>query len=59
MASAVIAHQRGDTSAAEAIYREVLAIEPDHTAAQHYLGVLEYQRRDLAAALPRLEAVRS
>ena len=55
MASAVIAHQRGDTSAAEAIYREVLAIEPDHTAAQHYLGVLEYQRRDLAAALPRLE----
>jgi tetratricopeptide (TPR) repeat protein len=55
MASAVIAHQRGDTGAAESIYREVLAAEPDHTAAQHYLGVLEYQRGELAAALPRLE----
>ncbi len=53
--AALAAHQRGDASTAESIYREVLGIEPDHTAAAHYLGVLEYQRGELAAALPRLE----
>ena len=55
VASAMAAHQRGDADTAESIYHEVLAVEPDHTAAQHYLGVLEYQRGELTAALPRLE----
>ena len=55
---AVALHQRGapgDRDAAEAIYREVLAAQPDNVVAQHFLGVVHYQRRDLAAAVPLLE----
>ncbi len=52
---ALTLHQRGDAAAAEAIYREVLAIAPDHPQAQHFLGVIHYQRRELDAALPLLE----
>ena len=55
LASAVLRHQRGDASAAEAVYREALAAQPGHPFAEHYLGVIEYQRGDLAAALPLLE----
>jgi tetratricopeptide (TPR) repeat protein len=55
VASALSAHQRGDTHAAEALYRNVLAGEPGHAVAQHYLGVLEYQRGAIDAALPLLE----
>jgi tetratricopeptide (TPR) repeat protein len=52
---ALALHQRGDTAAAEAIYREVLVAVPDHPQAQHFLGVIHYQRRELDAALPLLE----
>jgi tetratricopeptide (TPR) repeat protein len=55
---AVALHERGapgDRDAAEAIYREVLAVQPDNALAQHFLGVIHYQRRDLAAAVPMLE----
>mgnify|MGYP003694026257 CR=1 FL=1 len=52
---ALALHQRGDAAAAEAIYREVLAAAPDHPQAQHFLGVIHYQRRELDAALPLLE----
>jgi tetratricopeptide (TPR) repeat protein len=55
LAAALALHQRGDTGAAERVYREVLAAEPGHALAQHFLGVIEYQRGDLAAALPLLE----
>jgi Flp pilus assembly protein TadD len=55
VASALSAHQRGNTHAAEALYRDVLAGEPGHAVAQHYLGVLEYQRGAIDAALPLLE----
>jgi len=58
LGTALAAHQRGDVRVAEAIYREVLDGEPTHALAQHYLGVIEYQRGDLAAAVPRLEAAR-
>jgi tetratricopeptide (TPR) repeat protein len=56
MAAALAKHQRGDSAAAEAIYRDVLAREPAHAVARHYLGVIEYQRGALDAALPLLEA---
>ena len=55
---AIARHQRGtpeDLTAAEATYREVLASEPDNASAQHFLGVIHYQRGDVAAALPLLE----
>jgi tetratricopeptide (TPR) repeat protein len=55
---AIDRHRRGSPAervAAEAIYREVLAAQPDHALAQHYLGVIHYQRHELAMALPLLE----
>jgi len=48
-------HERGDTDAALAIYREVLAQQPDNALAQHFVGVIYYQRGVTAAALPLLE----
>src|SRR4029077_10796802 len=49
----------GDRDAAEAIYREILAVQPGNALAQHFLGVIHYQRRDLATALPLLEGAAS
>ncbi len=43
-------HQQGRIEAAEAIYREVLAKEPDHPVATHYLGMVSWQRGDPGAA---------
>ena len=51
-------HQRGtsaDKASAETIYRDVLAAEPDNALALHFLGVIHYQRGEIAAALPLLE----
>jgi tetratricopeptide (TPR) repeat protein len=51
-------HQRGssaDKVSAETIYRDVLAAQPDNALALHFLGVIHYQRGELAAALPLLE----
>jgi len=52
---AIALHQRGDSAAAERIYREALAVQPGHPLAQHFLGVILYQRQDVAAALPLLQ----
>lgn len=55
---AVARHRRGtsaDQAAAETTYREVLALQPDNAVAQHFLGVIHYQRGEIAAALPLLE----
>jgi len=52
---ALTLHQQGDAAGAEALYRGVLATQPDHAIAQHFLGVIHYQRQELAAALPLLE----
>jgi Flp pilus assembly protein TadD len=52
---ALALHARGDADAALPLYREVLAAEPDNPTAQHYLGVIHYQRGNLAEGLPLLE----
>ena len=52
---AVMLHQRGDVEAALRIYREALVREPDNAIAQHFLGVIYYQRGELAQALPLLQ----
>ena len=46
-------HQAGDLAAAEGLYREILAQEPNHDGALHYLGILACQigRWDVAEAL--------
>jgi len=56
MRTALSAHQHGSMHAAAHIYRQVLEREPAHPVAQHYLGVIEYQRGALVSALPLLEA---
>ena len=52
---AIALHERGDLDTALALYREVLADRPDSTVAQHFVGVIHYQRGSLAEALPLLE----
>jgi tetratricopeptide (TPR) repeat protein len=52
---ALALHEKGDSAGAEALYRDVLATEPEHPVAQHFLGVIHYQRGELASALPLLE----
>lgn len=51
--AALGAHQAGQFEAAEPLYREALALDPAHTGALHYFGVLHYQRghHDIAASL--------
>ncbi|MEZ5563493.1 MAG: tetratricopeptide repeat protein [Gammaproteobacteria bacterium] len=49
-------HQSGQLEAAEPLYREVLARQADNGDALHLLGVLRYQQRDPAAAVPLIEA---
>ena len=49
-------HQSGQLELAEPLYRELLALQPEHGDALHLLGVLRYQQRDPAAAVPLIEA---
>ncbi len=44
MPRAVAAHRRGDLAAAERAYRAVLAADPKHPDATHFLGLLLHQR---------------
>lgn len=52
LATAVQHHQGGRAKQAEALYRQVLAAEPDHPEALQLLGVLLLQGGDAAAAAP-------
>ncbi len=55
MAVAIGHHQAGRLAEAEAIYRQVLAVAPNHPDALHFLGVLAAQmgRHDLAVQMIR------
>jgi protein O-GlcNAc transferase len=48
---AVEHHRAGRLSQAEAIYRQILELEPAHADALHLLGTLRYQSGDIQAAL--------
>ena len=49
------AHQRNDLDAAETLYRAAIAGAPAHSGALHYLGVVLYQRKRVAEAMPWLD----
>jgi tetratricopeptide (TPR) repeat protein len=51
LATAVQHHRDGRVKEAEALYRQVLAAEPDNPEALHLLGVLSLQRGDVQAAV--------
>ncbi len=54
--SAALGHHRaGQLSEAERLYREVLAREPRHAPALHFLGVLSHQQGQSAAAVELIE----
>jgi hypothetical protein len=48
------AHNAGDLTAAEQIYKETLAIQPDHCDANHNLGILLVDQHQSNNALPFL-----
>jgi tetratricopeptide (TPR) repeat protein len=52
-------HQAGRLADAEALYRQILAAQPDHADARHYLGVIAHQigRDDLAVSWIRQSVV--
>jgi protein O-GlcNAc transferase len=47
-------HQRGALAAAEACYLDVLARVPDHVDALHMLGLVQFQKGELHAAVERV-----
>src|SRR5438105_4073378 len=56
MAVAVQHHQAGRLQAAEQIYRQVLALDPNHAEAQHLLGVIAHQTGRHEVAIELIEA---
>ncbi len=59
MSSALSAHQAGRLDCAEQRYRRILEIEPRHTDALHFLGVIAYQKQDHQEAADLItEAIR-
>ena len=51
LADAIRHHQAGRLSQAEALYRQILAVEPDHADCLHLLGVIAYQFGRLESAM--------
>jgi tetratricopeptide (TPR) repeat protein len=53
--AALVHHQRGEWAPAEALYRQVLATEPEQPDALHLLGFMTHQRGDSARALEPMQ----
>ena len=54
LAIAIEHHQAGRLQPAEQIYRQILALQPDHADALHLLGVLAYQLGQYELAIERI-----
>ena len=48
---AVQAHNAGDLTAAEQLYKETLSLQPDHSEANHNIGVVFAAQNELEDAL--------
>ena len=48
---AVQAHNAGDLTAAEQLYKETLSLQPDHCEANHNIGVVFASKNELEDAL--------
>ncbi len=55
LAIAIQHHQAGRLQAAEQIYRQILAVEPDHADAWHLLGVIAHQAGKHGVAVEYME----
>jgi tetratricopeptide (TPR) repeat protein len=55
LAIAIQHHQAGRLQPAEQIYRQIVAVEPNHAEAWHLLGVIAYQRGEHAIAVEHIE----
>jgi Tfp pilus assembly protein PilF len=53
---ALSSHRQGRVDEAERGYHEILARAPGHAVATHYLGLIDWQRGDLARAESRMRA---
>ena len=54
--TAITAHRSGDLETAERLYRAILAVSPDHSDANHNLGVLVVSTEGPEFALPFFRA---
>jgi tetratricopeptide (TPR) repeat protein len=48
---AIQRHQAGSLADAEGLYRQILAVQPNHAGALHYLGVIAHQMGRYEAAV--------
>ena len=53
--TAIAQHQAGNLAAAEAIYRQILAVQPDHVDALHLLGAVALVSARCEEAVERIE----
>lgn len=55
LAAALASHQQGRLDEASAIYREIIAADPNHADAHHLLGLIAHQQGDHEAACAGVE----
>lgn len=48
-------HQRGDLAGAEAVYRSILEVEPDHGGAWHLLGLVSFAKKQYRQAKTEIQ----
>ena len=52
---AIACHRQGQLAQAEALYQQILQVQPSHFDARHMLGVIRYQQGRAAEALELVE----
>ena len=55
LADALALHRAGELARAQAVYQQILSLDPEHADAMHLMGVLAQQRGDTGAAQQLIE----